>query len=172
MGGRVTASSELNRGSLFVFEVNLPGTEDPAAQPAQPVTVTDTTTAHVLIADDNAANRLVAETLCGMFDCTCESVENGAEAVRLAGTGRFDMVLMDIKMPVMDGLEATRHIRALSAACAALPIIALTANADPRDAQAYLAGGMDAVVEKPIKPEALLAAMRRVLALAPDQVAA
>jgi len=117
----------------------------------------------VLIADDNATNRMVAETLCQMFDCACESVENGVQAVDLAASGRFDLVLMDIQMPVMDGLEATRGIRALGGPIGAMPIIALTANADPYDAEVYLAQGMDAVVEKPIKPDVLLAAMTRVL---------
>jgi signal transduction histidine kinase/ActR/RegA family two-component response regulator len=172
MGGRVSATSELNRGSVFVFDVSLPRAANPAFQSATAATDpgAGSAAAHVLIADDNAANRLVAETLCRMFDCTSESVENGAEALQRASSERFDLVLMDIKMPVMDGLEATRHIRALNGAFGSLPIIALTANADPRDAQAYLAGGMDAVVEKPIKPEALLAVMQRLLA--PDQAAA
>jgi CheY-like chemotaxis protein len=115
---------------------------------------------HVLIADDNATNRLVAETLCGMFGCTSHSVADGVEAVEAARSGGFDLVLMDIKMPQMDGLEAARRIRALDGPAAQAPIVALTANADPWDAAEYLAGGMDAVVEKPIKPQALLAAMR------------
>ena len=78
------------------------------------------------------------------------------EAVK---SGRFDLILMDIKMPRMDGVEATRTIRALGGRHATVPIIALTANADPEDAVRYLASGMSSVVEKPIKPEALLAAM-------------
>ena len=115
---------------------------------------------HVLVADDNATNRLVAETLCAMFGCTSESVEDGAQAVDAALAGAFDLILMDIKMPVMGGLAATRHIRESGHPSAAdLPIVALTANADPRDAEGYLAAGMDAVVEKPIKPALLLAAM-------------
>jgi CheY-like chemotaxis protein len=126
----------------------------------------------VLIADDNATNRVVAETLCQMFDCTCESVEDGAAAVERAQTGRFDLILMDIKMPVMDGLEAARRIRGLGQPVASTPIIALTANADPFDAESYLAQGMDAVVEKPIKPDALMAAMRRALADGRTQAAA
>jgi CheY-like chemotaxis protein len=66
---------------------------------------------HVLIADDNQTNRLVAETLCSMFGCTSRSVEDGAQAVEAARTGVFDLILMDIKMPVMDGLGAIAHIR-------------------------------------------------------------
>jgi CheY-like chemotaxis protein len=86
--------------------------------------------------------------------------------------GGFDLVLMDIKMPVMDGLEATRRIRTQPGPASGLPIIALTANADPFDAQSYLAQGIDAVVEKPIKPDALLAAMDRVLQASPAVQAA
>jgi CheY-like chemotaxis protein len=119
--------------------------------------------AHVLVVDDNATNRMVAEALCEMFDCTSECAEDGVEAVEAAKTGRFDLILMDIKMPRMDGVEATRAIRALGGRHAIVPIIALTANADPEDAIGYLASGMSSVVEKPIKPEALLAAMNACL---------
>jgi CheY-like chemotaxis protein len=115
--------------------------------------------AHVLVVDDNATNRMVAEALCEMFDCTSECAEDGVEAVEAARTGRFDLILMDIRMPRMDGVEATRAIRALPGPAGQVPIIALTANADPEDAKTYLANGMHSVVEKPIKPEKLLAAM-------------
>ncbi len=124
---------------------------------------------HVLIVDDNATNRMVAETLCAMFDCTSQSVADGAEAVDAARSGAFDMILMDIKMPLMDGLEASRRIRALHGPAAVAPIIALTANADPWDAAEYLDAGMDAVVEKPIKPAALLAAMNAALDARPAE---
>ncbi|MDR3513653.1 MAG: ATP-binding protein [Caulobacteraceae bacterium] len=166
MGGSIGVRSAPGLGSVFAFEVTLFRTQRPGLEPAAPApeNVVRVPPARVLIADDNATNRMVAETLCRMFDCACESVENGAQAVELARSGRFDLVLMDIKMPVMDGLEATRRIRGLGAGLAGLPIIALTANADPYDAQAYLAQGVDAVVEKPIKPDALLAAMTRALA--------
>ena len=171
MGGTVSAFSRLAQGSVFTFEVTLPSAADPAVAPSLFEAPGEGGSAHVLIVDDNAANRLVAETLCGMFDCTFESVENGAQALERVRRGRFDLVLMDIKMPVMDGLEATHRIRGHEDGRRRLPIIALTANADPRDAQAYLAAGMDAVVEKPIKPEALLAAMRRLLVETPAQAA-
>jgi signal transduction histidine kinase/ActR/RegA family two-component response regulator len=167
MGGSLTARSEVGRGSVFAFEVRLREAVDPGlgAGAAGADEVDQGATAHVLIADDNATNRMVAETLCVMFGCTCEAVETGAEAVDLAQTGRFDLILMDIMMPVMDGLEATRRIRA-APTCAAIPIIALTANADPHDAQSYMAQGMDAVVEKPIKAETLLAAIQQALSAA------
>ena len=70
---------------------------------------------------------------------------------------------MDVKMPVMDGMEATRVIRALDGEVARVPILALTANADPRDEAEYLAAGMDGVAQKPIQPDVLLNAIRRVL---------
>src|SRR5581483_2475861 len=145
-----------------------PALEPPIAAPAEVGPIS----AHVLIADDNATNRLVAETLCQMFECTSESVEDGKAALEHAQTGRFDVILMDIKMPVMDGLEATRRIRALPSPAASTPIIALTANADPFDAQSYLAQGLDAVVEKPIKPDLLLAAINQALTQAAERRAA
>jgi two-component system, sensor histidine kinase len=120
---------------------------------------------HILIADDNATNRLVAETLCEMFGCTSECVEDGEQAVAAASTGRFDLVLMDIKMPNLDGVAATRRIRALASGAADVPILALTANANPWDAAGYLAQGMDGVVEKPIKAERLLSAINAVVDL-------
>src|SRR5581483_3900531 len=97
------------------------------------------------------------------FDCTCEAACDGAEAVEAAKAGRFDLILMDIKMPVMDGVAATRAIRALGGKASLVPIIALTANAEPEDADSYLAAGMNGVVEKPMKPEHLLAALQAAL---------
>lgn len=120
---------------------------------------------HVLIADDNATNRLVAETLCEMFGATCESVEDGLQAVEAATDGRFDLILMDIRMPNLDGVAATRHIRALGGAAGSVPILALTANAGPGDAATYLAQGMNGVVEKPIKAERLMAAINLAMEL-------
>ena len=87
-------------------------------------------------------------------------------AVEAARTGRFDLILMDIRMPRMDGVEATLAIRDLPGAPGAVPIIALTANADPEDAKVYIASGMHSVVEKPIKPERLLQAINAAL---PDE---
>ena len=113
--------------------------------------------------DDNATNRVVAQALCEMFGCTSETAEDGVEAVECVKERRFDLVLMDIKMPRMDGVQATEAIRALPGPERSIPIVALTANADPEDAKRYLAIGMAAVVEKPIKPERLRMAMNAAL---------
>jgi signal transduction histidine kinase/ActR/RegA family two-component response regulator len=180
MDGFISVESNVGRGSTFAFEVVLYQTADPGLRPAAPSAPSADGTARagqgecirVLIADDNATNRMVAETLCRMFDCDCESVEDGAQAVERARDGAFDLILMDIKMPVMDGMEAARRIRGLPGPVAGLPIIALTANADPFDAESYMAQGMDAVVEKPIKPDLLLAAMNRLLDRRAQEVAA
>ena len=118
---------------------------------------------HILIVDDNATNRMVAGALCEMFGCTTQTAEDGVEAVEAARASRFDLILMDIKMPRMDGIEATRAIRRLPGALGRVPIVALTANGDADAARIYIDSGMDAVVEKPIKPDRLLETLQMVL---------
>ena len=161
MNGTIRAENNVGAGSTISFDFMVAESEAAKDDPADQHVAR---TAHVLVVDDNATNRMVAEALCEMFDCTSESAEDGLEAVEAAKSGRFDLILMDIKMPRMDGVEATRTIRAMPGRPGAVPIIALTANADPDDAVAYIASGMSSVVEKPIKPEALLAAMNACLA--------
>ncbi len=164
MDGHIDARHTPGGGLTVAFEVtafHVEGGSEPAPAEVPPTEAIAQPgrAPHVLIADDNATNRMVAETLCGMFGYTSQSVGDGAEAVDAVRSGAFDLILMDIKMPLMDGLEATRRIRALHGPASRAPIVALTANADPWDAAAYLDAGMDAVVEKPIKPAALMAAM-------------
>jgi CheY-like chemotaxis protein len=159
LGGVLRNEGKGSSSETVVFEFLLPlAVEAQGEAPAEPAR-----SAHILVVDDNATNRMVAQALCEMFDCTCESANDGAEAVEAARGGRFDLILMDIKMPNMDGVAATRAIRALPGPVASVPIIALTANADPDDAEGYLAAGMTGVVEKPMKPEHLLAALRHAL---------
>jgi signal transduction histidine kinase/AmiR/NasT family two-component response regulator len=159
MRGAIRAESNVGQGVTIVFDLIAPvaHTQSTPAIGAAPVA------AHILVVDDNATNRMVAEALVEMFDCTSESVEDGIEAVEAVQTGRFDLILMDIKMPRMDGLTATKTIRALDGAVGQTPIVALTANVDPEDARAYVAAGMCCVVEKPIKPERLLQAINTAL---------
>jgi signal transduction histidine kinase len=170
MGGRLRGENNVGAGATVAFDVQV--SETAVDEAVADIAAPGARTAHVLVVDDNATNRMVAEALCEMFDCTSESVEDGVEAVEAASSGRFDLILMDIRMPRMDGVEATRAIRALAGPAGAVPIIALTANADPEDAQGYIACGMAAVVEKPIKPERLLQAMNAALSTAPSRAAA
>lgn len=164
-GGRVRSEANAGAGATLVFEFTAPAAAE--AQPEQP-DAGQAKAAHILIVDDNATNRIVAEALCEMFQCTTESVVDGVEAVEAARSGRFDLILMDIRMPRMDGVAASQAIRALPGPVGRTPIIALTANADPEDAQAYLAAGMNGVVEKPMKPANLLQALESALARSED----
>jgi CheY-like chemotaxis protein len=168
MSGVLRVETNAGAGETVVFEFTAPV----AAVAEAPAPAARMRTAHILVVDDNATNRMVAETLCEMFDCTSESATDGLEAIEAARTGRFDLILMDIKMPRMDGVAATKAIRALGGRTGRVPIIALTANADPDDAAAYVSAGMNGVVEKPMKPETLLQALQQALAEAEVAAAA
>jgi CheY-like chemotaxis protein len=113
--------------------------------------------AHVLIVDDHDINRTICAAYCDIFDFTFESACDGEEAVEAVRRGDFDVILMDIHMPGMDGLEATRHIRALPGRVSRTPIIAVTT--DFEDATRYLAAGMTSVVAKPVTAARLYAAI-------------
>ncbi len=170
MGGQVRAEPNRGAGLTLRFALTAPVAEA-LFDDAEEVTVS-ARPAHILIVDDNATNRMVAEALCEMFDCTSEQVTDGVEAVEAARTGRFDLILMDIKMPRMDGVAATRAIRELPGPAGSAPIVALTANAGPEDVAVYLAAGMQDVVEKPIKPERLAVVLSALLAGEDEQEAA
>lgn len=165
MGGQIEARLNEGPGTTFCFRIPLydvPATATAAeASSGGGAGIGDHI--RVLIADDNATNRLVATTLCEMFGAEAHAVDDGRAAVEAAALEGFDIILMDIKMPRLDGVAATQEIRAGGGPCAGVPIIALTANADPWDAASYLAQGMDAVVEKPIKAERLLEVMAALL---------
>lgn len=117
--------------------------------------------ARILLAEDNEVNQLVAVGMLGSLGYESHVVPNGAEAVEAAARGGFDLVLMDVRMPVMDGLEATRRIRALPAPAGAVPIIAVTANAMRGDEEACLDAGMNAYLAKPIRLAVLDAALKQ-----------
>ena len=175
MGGRIWAENNAGRGATFAFDLEVERTRVEAAPASNIQSLSDlemTTSPHILIVDDNATNRVVAQALCEMFGCTSETAEDGVEALAAVQERQFDLVLMDIKMPRMDGVQATQAIRALDGPVGSIPIVALTANADPEDAKKYLATGMAAVVEKPIKPERLRMAMNAALEQATAAAAA
>ena len=112
----------------------------------------------MLLAEDNAVNALLARALLTREGCDVDRVSNGEEAAAAARAAPYDLILMDMRMPVMDGLEAARAIRA---AGLATPIIALTANAFEDDKRACLAAGMDDFLTKPLAPAALTQVLSR-----------
>lgn len=119
----------------------------------------------VLLAEDNTINAEIARNLLEMKSCAVELVSNGAEAVEAfaaAAVGHFDAILMDVRMPVMDGLEATRAIRAMRKADAKkVPILAMTANAFQEDVNQSMDAGMNAHLAKPIEPKLLYETLKR-----------
>lgn len=128
--------------------------EDEAPEPRSPHGL------HVLVVDDNRTNQMVVEAMLGMHGCTIHLAFDGEEAVRLMRGGlRCDVILMDIQMPVMDGVTATRHIRAMPGAAGTVPIVALTAAVETAQQSACFAAGMDGFVAKPIEHRALLSAI-------------
>ncbi|WP_017932320.1 response regulator [Robiginitomaculum antarcticum] len=131
----------------------------PASAPApqnydQPVTTTGEGL-KILLAEDNAINALLTRTLLEAEGCSVETVEDGLEAVAAMESGRYDLIFMDMRMPNMDGLEATRKIRAMGTQASKLPIIALTANAFDDDRNACFDSGMNDFMTKPVSADEL-----------------
>ncbi len=133
----------------------------------------------VLIAEDNVVNQIVAERILSSFGCSIVTVGNGREAVAAIEREPFDLILMDIQMPEMDGMEATRRIRSLPDDRARLPIVAMTAHAMKGDRERFLAAGMDHYISKPFHKDELLLLIksikprvRRAIAMPVDAAAA
>ena len=118
----------------------------------------------VLLAEDNAINTLLATTLLDAAGCQVETVVQGAEALEAVQIRHFDLILMDVSMPVMDGLEATRRIRALAGRAGSTPIVAMTANAMASDRDNCIDAGMNDFVSKPFEADAFLRVVGRYVA--------
>ena len=165
MGGTIAVSSEVDRGSLFVVELDLRIAEDGTADlhksgsTAVPTEGCSLEGMRFLAAEDNEINAEILTELLDLEGASCEVAGNGQLALERfsqAETGAFDAILMDVQMPVMNGYDATRAIRALPRSdAAAIPIIAMTANAFAEDEKAALDAGMDAHVPKPLDIELL-----------------
>lgn len=159
LGGQIHTDRDDEDRSRFCFTFAAPPTEGAATSPIQTTADLPSQTLHILAAEDNAANRRVLELLLAQLDVRLVCVENGQQAVETVQIQAFDLVLMDANMPVLNGIEAVRAIRALSGAFADLPIHMLTANVFDDDIQAYLAAGADGVLRKPIEIPSLYTAI-------------
>ncbi|RZL36369.1 MAG: response regulator, partial [Rubrivivax sp.] len=165
MGGDVGVTSRPGEGSRFELRLDLPQADPPGderadlrverAAPSRPLSL--------LLAEDNDVNVLVIEGMLAPLGHCITRVRDGAEALAALRDGNFDLVLMDMLMPVLDGLSATRQWRALEAAegRGRTPIVALTANAFDSDVQQSLAAGCDAHLTKPLSLAALLQALAK-----------
>ena len=152
MGGRLTAESVEGEGATFTLVLPVEAVERAAPAPARTRTgAGDLAGRIILAADDHAVNRRILTLLLEPHGCRLILVENGAEAVEAAAAQRFDAILMDMQMPVMDGLEAARRIR-LGGANRETPLIALTANAMDVHRAAWDEAGVHAFLTKPIDP--------------------
>jgi len=174
MGGQVSVESAPGEGSVFSFTLPMPRVETPpASSPAAEAAPAGPPALRILAAEDNAINRTVLKTLLGQAGLEVAIVDNGAEAVEAWRREAWDVILMDIQMPVMDGLTATSAIRRCERETGRdrTPIVALTANVMVQQASEYMASGMDAVVAKPIKIETLFRTLESVLS-ASDSAAA
>ncbi|MBG7616010.1 PAS domain-containing protein [Brevundimonas sp. BAL450] len=149
MGGEISAFGTPGEGSTFWFQVPLP-MADGAEDQAEGEAVRAIGAARILMADDAPANRELVSVLLGGMGLTVDTVENGAEAVEAVRQDAYDLVLMDVHMPVMDGLDATRAIRGLGGGIGRIPIIALTANVGREQVQTCLEAGMNGHLAKPI----------------------
>jgi signal transduction histidine kinase/ActR/RegA family two-component response regulator len=166
MGGEIGVESEENRGATFWFTVCASTVDQAAPAPEEPDSSWSIGRLRVLLVDDVAVNRELLTALLAPFDMRVSEASNGAEAVEAAQRDPFDLILMDLQMPVMDGLAAAKAIRASSPLNNATPILAVSANVMPPQVEACHAAGMNDHIGKPIDPHVLLSKIDQWTALA------
>jgi PAS domain S-box-containing protein len=172
MGGEIRVESQIGVGSKFTFVLTLPVTDEASLVPAgrgdneafSGLLRGMKRRLQVLLAEDNHTNQIVFSKLLQGFDVDVTIACNGKEAVEFASSRLFDIVMMDMRMPEMNGLEATQAIRALGGKWSYIPIIALTANAFADDVKACREAGMNEFVSKPIRKKTLIEVLVKALA--------
>jgi signal transduction histidine kinase/DNA-binding NarL/FixJ family response regulator len=162
MGGQIRVSSVPQQGSVFRFEVPLKTGDVLRLRPETHASTEALAVQRILVAEDVEINRDILRTALERAGHRLEFAVNGLEALEAVQREVFDVVLMDVQMPVLDGVEATRRIRQLPPPAGQVPIIGLTANVMARERERYLAAGMDDCLPKPIEWELLHAALARI----------
>lgn len=154
LGGEINVSSRLGQGATFVVRLQLLAHAPPAPAvvlpPEDASAPTEVRELRVLVAEDHPVNQRFLAFLLQRMDHTATFCENGELALQVLGSGDYDVVLMDIHMPVMDGLTATRAIRALPGKQSKVPVIALTADVF-KEARDSAAAGVNAFIPKPVQ---------------------
>jgi CheY-like chemotaxis protein len=159
MGGDILVKSTEGKGSTFTVLMNLARCAAPVVAPAVQATELPNYGLRALVAEDNKFNQVVVRNLARRIGIAVDIAENGEEAVRMVGEGVYDLVFMDIRMPVMSGYEAAERIRARGDEIARIPILALTAEATRADVQQCLDAGMDQHLAKPLRIADVVAAI-------------
>ncbi|WP_156650059.1 CHASE domain-containing protein [Methylobacterium sp. Leaf89] len=161
MGGEIGVGSDTGRGSSFWFSVTLPLADAPDGQATVPAASVARRKGRLLLVDDSPINLELAKAVLTGAGHDVEVAGEGATAVAAVAAGGFDLVLMDVQMPGMDGMSATRAIRHSKLPTATIPVIAMTANVLPEQVRAFREAGMDDHVGKPFEREALFATIER-----------
>ncbi|PRY80155.1 PAS domain S-box-containing protein [Yoonia maritima] len=162
MGGEITVTSVVGEGSTFSVTLPLKATEAVVDDVLEPTPDQTSIGLNILVVEDNEINRAVVRGMLHADGHTTTEVHDGAAAVEIAAEHAFDLILMDISMPIMDGRAATRAIRGGTGKCSKTPIIALTANAMANEQQAFIKDGMNGVLTKPLSRIALLEVLHRI----------